>query len=60
MRHRARWHGRSGRGCHARPAGTRRTGTQIGPYKLREQIGEGGLGIVYMAEQRNPSAARWP
>src|SRR4029434_9036554 len=27
-------------------------GTQIGPYKLLEQIGEGGFGVVYMAEQQ--------
>jgi serine/threonine protein kinase/tetratricopeptide (TPR) repeat protein len=29
-------------------------GTVIGPYKLLEQIGEGGFGVVYMAEQSQP------
>ncbi len=29
-------------------------GTLIGPYKLLEQIGEGGMGLVYMAEQQRP------
>ena len=29
-------------------------GTVIGPYKLHEQIGEGGMGLVYMAEQQRP------
>src|SRR5262249_17837765 len=29
-------------------------GTMIGPYKLLQQIGEGGFGIVYMAEQAQP------
>jgi signal transduction histidine kinase len=27
---------------------------QIGPYKLLQQIGEGGFGVVYMAEQSEP------
>ena len=29
-------------------------GTVIGPYKLLQQIGEGGFGVVYMAEQLRP------
>ena len=29
-------------------------GTVIGPYKLLEQIGEGGFGVVFMAEQSSP------
>src|SRR5438128_11575510 len=36
------------------PARTERPGTVIGPYKLLEQIGEGGFGVVYMAEQQQP------
>jgi serine/threonine protein kinase len=29
-------------------------GTVIGPYKLLGQIGEGGFGVVFMAEQQQP------
>ena len=29
-------------------------GEIIGPYKLREQIGEGGMGVVFVAEQTEP------
>src|SRR5689334_14662869 len=31
-----------------------KTGDLIGPYKLLQQIGEGGCGVVYMAEQEAP------
>jgi serine/threonine protein kinase/tetratricopeptide (TPR) repeat protein len=33
-------------------------GTVIGPYKLMEQIGEGGMGVVYVAEQTVPVRRR--
>jgi serine/threonine protein kinase/tetratricopeptide (TPR) repeat protein len=33
---------------------TERPGTVAGPYKLLEQIGEGGFGVVFMAEQQEP------
>lgn len=36
------------------PSSDEMTGTQIGPYKLLQQIGEGGMGTVYMAEQTQP------
>jgi serine/threonine protein kinase/tetratricopeptide (TPR) repeat protein len=34
-----------------RYAGRLSPGTQVGPYRLIEPIGEGGFGIVYLAEQ---------
>ena len=33
-------------------------GTVIGPYKLLQQIGEGGMGVVFMAEQERPLRRR--
>ena len=33
-------------------------GTHVGAYKLLEQIGEGGMGVVFMAEQQRPVRRR--
>ncbi len=39
---------------HQEPAILEGPGTVIGPYKLLQQIGEGGMGVVFMAEQTEP------
>src|SRR5437762_2652292 len=36
------------------PPVTERAGTVIGPYKLIQEIGEGGMGTVFMAQQTEP------
>src|SRR3974377_1212654 len=41
----------------AEPAGER-PGTRVGHYKLLQEIGEGGCGVVYMAEQEEPLRRR--
>lgn len=33
-------------------------GTMVGPYKLMEQIGEGGFGLVFVADQEKPVRRR--
>lgn len=42
----------------ASPLGEEPIGTRIGRYKLIEKIGEGGCGVVYLAEQEEPVRRR--
>ncbi len=39
-------------------SGTEKEGDRIGPYKLREQVGEGGFGTVWVADQEKPVRRR--
>src|SRR6266516_658124 len=49
--------GRPARAAQVFPAGEK-PGDRIGHYKLLQQIGEGGCGVVYMAEQEAPVRRR--
>jgi serine/threonine-protein kinase len=40
------------------PTIAERPGSVIGPYKLLQQIGEGGCGVVFLAEQERPVRRR--
>src|SRR5205814_384169 len=40
------------------PSAAERPGALIGPYKLMEEIGDGGFGLVFVAEQQQPLRRR--
>jgi serine/threonine protein kinase len=42
----------------AEPTRIEMTGSYIGPFKLLQKLGEGGMGRVYMAEQEHPVRRR--
>jgi eukaryotic-like serine/threonine-protein kinase len=45
-------------GVAPKPPAGEGSGDRIGPYKLLQQIGEGGCGVVFMAEQEHPLRRR--
>jgi hypothetical protein len=49
---------RIGQILHSAIPPSEKPGDRIGRYKLLEQIGEGGCGVVYMAEQESPVRRR--
>ena len=58
LRGAASWIRTAGAERGARVAEGEAEGTMIGNYKLLQEIGEGGFGVVYMAEQQRPVKRR--